>query len=232
MSITLAIALTLTWVAIGLLSGLWMARHGHDPLWALVALPMGPLFLPIAVERVQRRSGLVEFGSKDEPPSRLPAEDGLRVLVGIDGSPESRCALATALRLFGPNCGLLVLAEVVCFEAAEFAIRAEVDAAAKRLGALAADAEKVCETYTEVLTGAPGSTLREFAATQEMDLLVVGRRGRGLTTLLLGSVSADVIDHSPVPVLVIEPIHDHERPPPRFKARWAATDACLEASEL
>jgi hypothetical protein len=44
-----------------------------------------------------------------------------------------------------------------------------------------------------------------------MDLLVVGRRGQGLSTRLLGSVSADIIQHSSVPVLVIEPESDMDR---------------------
>ena len=59
--------------------------------------------------------------------------------------------------------------------------------------------------HTEVLAGPPGPTLRGFAEEQDLDLLVVGRRGRGLSTRLLGSISADIIEHSRVPVLVIEP---------------------------
>ncbi|CAA0127039.1 Universal stress protein [Mycolicibacterium vanbaalenii] len=205
MSTTLVVALIVAWILVGLLSGLWMARHGHDPLWTLIAVVLGPLFVPIAVERVQRRPGLVRFGSKGAPPQRAEGATGLRVLVGLDGSAESARGLATALRLFGPHCALLVLAEVVHYEAAESASSADIDAAERRLTDLAEGVEIWGVVHTEVLAGAPGPTLRGFADQQDMDLLIVGRRGQGLSTRLLGSVSADIIEHSSVPVLVIEP---------------------------
>lgn len=207
-----------------MLSGLWMARHGHDPLWTLIAVVLGPLFVPIAIERVQRSPGVARFGSQGAPPQRAEGDTELRVLVGTDGSKESERGLATALRLVGPRCGLLVLAEVVHFEAAEaaepgaLASRADVEAAEGRLSELAHAVEISGEVHTEVLAGAPGPTLRRFAEQQDIDLLVVGRRGRGLSTRLLGSVSADVIEHSPVPVLVIEP----ERSAHRWMRRHGA----------
>ncbi len=202
---TLIVVLIVAWILVGLLSGLWMARHGHDPLWTLIAVVLGPLFVPIAVERVQRRPGVARFGSKGAPPQRANSTTGLRVLVGLDGSRESERGLATALRLFGTHAGLLVLAEVVHFEAAESASSADVDAAERRLTELASGVDIAGVVHTEVLAGAPGPTLRGFADQQDMDLLVVGRRGKGLSTRLLGSVSADIIEHSSVPVLVIEP---------------------------
>lgn len=208
---TTVVVLVAAWVAIGLLSGLWMARHGHDPLWTLIAVVLGPMFVPIAIERVQRRPGVATFGKKGAPPHRWEGNAGLRVLVGLDGSAESERGLATALRLFGPYCGLLVLAEVVHFEAAEYAPRTAVDAAAQRLTRLADGIEIAGAVHSEVLAGAPGPTLRAFAEQQDMDIVVVGRRGRDLSTRLLGSVSADVVQHSSVPVLVIEPPDDPKR---------------------
>lgn len=44
----------IVWVLIGLATGLWMARRGHDPRWTLIAVALGPLFVPIAYERVER----------------------------------------------------------------------------------------------------------------------------------------------------------------------------------
>lgn len=204
---TIVVVLIIGWIVVGLLSGLWMARHGHDPMWTLIAVVLGPLFVPIALERVQRRPGLAAFGSSGAPPQR-PATAGLRVLVGVDGSAESERGLAAARRLFGPYCALLVLAEVVHFEAAEAGASTDVDDASRRLAELASRADIAGVVHTEVLAGAPGPTLRGFAEEQDMDLLVVGRRGRGLSTRLLGSVSADIIEHSRVPVLVIEPGDD------------------------
>ncbi len=135
----------------------------------------------------------------------------MRILVGLDGSIESERGLATVLRLFGRHCGLLVLAEVVHFEAAEEAPSAEVDAAERHLSELVSDVQIAGVVHTEVLAGAPGPTLRGFAEQQDMDLLVVGRRGKGVSPRVLGSVSADIVQHSSVPVLVIEPESNIDR---------------------
>ena len=57
----------------------------------------------------------------------------------------------------------------------------------------------------EVLAGPPGEALSRYASDHEMDVVVVGRRGRGMSERLLGSVSAYLVRHSEVPVLVVEP---------------------------
>ena len=224
MNTTLAVVLIVAWVVVGLLSGLWMARHGHDPLWTLIAVVLGPLFVPIAMERVQRRPEVARFGSTGAPPQRSEGKTEVRILVGLDGSIESERGLATVLRLFGPHCGLLVLAEVVNFEAAEAAPSAEVDAAERHLSELASDVQIAGVVHTEVLAGAPGPTLRGFAEQQDMDLLVVGRRGQGVSPRVLGSVSADIVQHSSVPVLVIEPESNIDRTSLRKKAGAAPAD--------
>jgi hypothetical protein len=54
MDTAVVVALVYARIVTGLLSGLWMARHGHDPLWTLIAVVLGPLFVPIALKRVQR----------------------------------------------------------------------------------------------------------------------------------------------------------------------------------
>ena len=205
MNSTLVMVLVVIWLVAGLLSGLWMARRGYDPLWILVALPLGLLFVPIAVERVKNRPTADGFGLHAGPPASSDTNAGPRVLVGLDGSAESERALATVLKLFGSHCGLLVLAEVVHYEAAERVDPTGIDAASQRLAELAAKVDVVGTVHTEVLAGAPGPALRHYAEQQSMDLLVAGRRGRGLSKRLLGSVSADLVEHSLVPVLVIEP---------------------------
>ena len=218
MGTTQVVALVVAWIVAGLGSGIWMARRGHDPLWILIALPLGALFIPIAIERVQRSPGLAAFGPKGAPPQRSTTSTALRVLVGLDGSAESERALATTLRLLGQRCGMLVLAEVVHFEAAEFASGSDAGAASRRLTKLADSADVAGVVHTEVLAGAPGPSLREFAEQQDIDLLVVGRRGRGRSARLLGSVSAEVVKHSSVPVLIIEPADDLQRASKRHSA--------------
>jgi nucleotide-binding universal stress UspA family protein len=54
-----------------------------------------------------------------------------------------------------------------------------------------------------LLRGRPASAIVEEARDFGADLVVVGNRGHGtLETMLLGSVSAEVVDHAPCPVLV------------------------------
>lgn len=194
------------WVLLGLLVGLWMVRRGHDPRWAVVAVALGPIFVPIALERVERRPRLAaaELGALPERVGN--AASGPRVLVGLDGSAESQHALTQVIELLGSRCGLLMLAEVVPYDATEDDTQAGLAAATERL-TLAADAARKVGVGVrfEVLAGPPGEALRRFAEEQAMDLLVVGRRGRGLSPRLLGSVSSDLVHHAHLPVLVVEP---------------------------
>lgn len=54
-----------------------------------------------------------------------------------------------------------------------------------------------------VLEGRAGTTIVEDARTRGADVIVVGSHGRGaLGSLVLGSVSAEVVDRAPCPVLV------------------------------
>jgi len=191
------------WIVVGMLTGLWMARRGHDPLWVVIGAVFGPLFVPVAIERVQRRPELGVYGQKATVAPRSDATPGLRVLIGLDGSPESERALSTFLQLLGPYCGHLVLAEVVRFESAEYADRAEVDAATQRLTTTASGVQNSGTVEIEVLAGAPGPTLRLFAVHNDIDIIVAGRRGQGLSTRLVGSASADLVERSTVPVLVL-----------------------------
>ena len=55
-----------------------------------------------------------------------------------------------------------------------------------------------------VLLGRPATAILEEADRFRADLIVMGSRGRGeLASLLLGSVSAEVTDHAPCPVLIV-----------------------------
>ena len=54
-----------------------------------------------------------------------------------------------------------------------------------------------------VVRGRAASALLDAAAEARADLVIVGSRGQGtIGSLLLGSVSAEVVDHAPCPVLV------------------------------
>jgi nucleotide-binding universal stress UspA family protein len=191
------------WISIGLVTGLWMARRGHDWKWTLFAVGLGPLFVPIAWERVERHPRVAASGA-DGPPGPRSGTPGPRVMVGIDGSTEAEQALDVARSLFGPRCELLLLAEVVSYDDTEPDSPQAIESATAHLASAAARAAGL-PLNQEVLAGPAGPTLRQYASDHDMDVLVVGRRGRGLAETLLGSVSADLLHHSEVPVLVVEP---------------------------
>jgi nucleotide-binding universal stress UspA family protein len=73
------------------------------------------------------------------------------------------------------------------------------------LSAVAATLAAPDRTTGHVLArGRAGSRIVDAAAQWPADLVVVGSRGNGpLTSLLVGSVSAEVVDHAPCPVLVV-----------------------------
>jgi nucleotide-binding universal stress UspA family protein len=76
-------------------------------------------------------------------------------------------------------------------------VRTEVETIATGL------ASPTVTTTGTVLVGRPASAIVEVAERTFADVIVVGSRGRGMiSAMLLGSVSAEVVDHAPCPVLV------------------------------
>jgi nucleotide-binding universal stress UspA family protein len=58
-------------------------------------------------------------------------------------------------------------------------------------------------TRTRVLIGTPVESILDQAKGQEVDVILMGSRGRqGIRRLVLGSVSHAVLHHAPCPVLV------------------------------
>lgn len=67
------------------------------------------------------------------------------------------------------------------------------------------------ETITEVQTGEPYRTIVDYAASQDIDLVVMPTHGRqGLERFLLGSTTERVLRRSDVPVLTIRPNDDDD----------------------
>ena len=81
-------------------------------------------------------------------------------------------------------------------------------------GAARVPATLVSETV--LATGAPAQKVLERVRQGQHDLVVMGSRGRtGIGAMLLGSVSHNVLHHSPVPVLIVPPHRDVEAPEKR-----------------
>jgi nucleotide-binding universal stress UspA family protein len=140
----------------------------------------------------------------------------LRVLVGVDFSPESRAAVRAARGLVKRTSGELTLAHVRPVSDIRAAVaeergdllrrpsgglaRAIASHYGERLGKMARRRKN--ESY-RLLRGDPAPGLcRE--ATRGYDLLVLGTRGRGLgTAFLLGSTVQEVLHRSPIPIVVV-----------------------------
>jgi len=141
-----------------------------------------------------------------------------RILVATDGSVHSRRAALTAAELaraLGASLTLLAVYHQPPGFEGEPDYSRDLDAAlhgAQTLleaeaAAIQADGGPPAET--EAIGGSqPGQTIVDATASGQYDLLVMGTRGLGrLGSTFLGSVSAHVAAHSPIPVLVV---HDGE----------------------
>lgn len=140
----------------------------------------------------------------------------MRVLLAYDGSPDADAAVALARNVRWPAGSAIRIVAVVesallytppmpSAPVVASRIEAEVAAAAEE-GVQAAAGTLASEDRTVepvVVRGRPASVILEEARGFGADLLITGSRGRGrITRLLLGSVSAEVVEHAPCPVLV------------------------------
>ena len=142
----------------------------------------------------------------------------MRVLVAVDGSECATVAVELVAALDWPAGTDIRIVEVVPSGAAVFGgpwppmaplDTSAIDRSVREQAArnLEEAAQKVarpgCTVETVIANGRPGDTIVSLAEQSGADLIVVGSRGHGtLETMLLGSVSSEVIDHAHVPVLV------------------------------
>jgi nucleotide-binding universal stress UspA family protein len=136
-----------------------------------------------------------------------------RIVVGVDGSEDSKRALACAVheaRLRGAQLDLvyavpepIMLADPVLIPSPpRDSLREEGLAVIDEV--LAAIDTGELETERIAAIGSPAGVLCQVAA--GADMLVVGSRGLGgFRGLLLGSVTQQVVAHSPCPILVVVP---------------------------
>jgi nucleotide-binding universal stress UspA family protein len=147
----------------------------------------------------------------------FPTEKAPRIVVGVDGSPESRQALRWAARIAGPAGARLEAVNAWDYPATYgwAAWPAGWEPARDAHNALTGIVDEV---FTQnppkdleliVREGGAARVLLEQAKGAMM--LIVGSRGHGgFAGLLLGSVSANVAEHADCPVLVV---HGDTLPP-------------------
>ncbi len=138
-----------------------------------------------------------------------------RIVVGIDGSPESRAALEWAVReaqctggevdaVLAYDSGLAWID--VGSEYQDAIVKHSAERAGEELHCtleeMAPDGRWPVSVHPFVVAGRPAEVLVELA--READLLVVGSRGRGaFAGLLLGSVTQRCAERSMCPVVIV-----------------------------
>lgn len=191
----LATALAITWVTAGLVAAVVMRRSGYDlKLWLGLGILLGPFAVVVAADHLRhlpRRPAVAE----DE---RRPGT--LDLLAGIDGSAQSIAAVKTALDLFGDQVTSLTLATVIDYDTrGSLTGRRSQEKAYARLVEVADDLG-FKPVHLKLLFGRPTTELEVFASETDVELMVLGARGHGMSEAVLGSVSSRLIGSSPVPV--------------------------------
>jgi nucleotide-binding universal stress UspA family protein len=127
------------------------------------------------------------------------------VLVGIDGSRESEASAAAVAEILGPRLGRFTLATALELEAATSGRTWQSEDQAR--AALAEVSARLPHLHPRsvLLSGAPADALTRLAVEEGYDLLAVGSRGRGASTMLLGSVATRLARGHGVPVLIARP---------------------------
>ena len=147
----------------------------------------------------------------------------MKILLAVDGSTSSDRAASLVANLAWPMGSTIEVVTVYPGTAAMFDMPGVVQAAdviQETENAMEAEARrtviKVARRFaapdltvqTQVLRGRAVTALLDQASEFKADLIVVGNRGRGpFESAVLGSVSASVVDHSKVPVLVARRDH-------------------------
>ena len=142
----------------------------------------------------------------------------MRVLLAVDGSPAAGVASALVSSLDWPNGSTVrvvaALSETSMLFGAPWIPTAPTDVQRIEDDMLAAQRTVVEDAVSVIsrpgviaeghtLRGRPASAIVEDAEAFQADLVVVGSRGHNpFQSALLGSVSAEVVDHAPCPVLV------------------------------
>jgi len=123
----------------------------------------------------------------------------MRILIATDGSRAAQAAIdLVAGRAWSTDATVRLVAVDDAYGEGRAELEAHVEAAARQLRAAALEVE------TAIWAGRAASVLLADARTWGADLVVVGCRGRGrVESLVLGSVSAEIVERASASVLVV-----------------------------
>jgi nucleotide-binding universal stress UspA family protein len=156
--------------------------------------------------------------ARDEGLADDMTTEPMRVLVAIDGSVSAAIAVDLVAHVAWPSGTKLLVVEavetgpglfggpwpalaMVQADSLEAELRAEAERTVREAGGRLG--RPGLTVVSAVLRGRPATAIVERARRVAADLIVVGSRGHGtIESMLLGSVSAEVIDRAPSPVMV------------------------------
>ncbi len=194
MSQMLGIVLVTAWLLEAIALGYGMRRRGYDGYnWLLLGLTFGPLALPIAI------ASPMHPAQPAPPAAHSDDKGGLRILVGADGSAESLAAVSRARSMFAGRIEQVTIARVIPIDAPPATERAAMSQLRR-----SARFFRGLTPHMVVLRGEPVQALRDRAALDGADVIVVGARGAGLAKVVLGSVAQRLSAGGPVPVLIVD----------------------------
>lgn len=130
-----------------------------------------------------------------------------RVLVAVDGSPNSRRAAVLAAKL-AALCGAeIIVVNVISVPLQQQQFSRDIRAGANKLVRMVASTchSKGLKTSTKIIEASSVvEAIVNYAADKKINLIVIGTRGlTGFKKLLMGSVSAGVLSHAHCAVLVV-----------------------------
>lgn len=148
-------------------------------------------------------------------PVRVLGSMPKRILVPVDGSPQSHRALEYAVAEH-PDASFIVLHVVNPSQMAYATDPSGMDywedwyeSAQDRAAEILEEAEGVVEAAaasvaSAIEVGSPARVIVDYAEEKDADLIVMGSHGRsGVSRILLGSVAETVVRRAPCPVTVV-----------------------------
>lgn len=183
-----------------------VATHGRSPLGRLV-------HGSVAWRAIAHSPVPVLLRHPDRPVSTQPFTGPRRIMVPLDGSSYSERAVGLACQLASETSGEVVLVEVLptipgyaalgaAYGAAAVAQDGDEEATQQYLDGIAGTL--ACRTRTLVQIGPISSKLIETARRLHVTDVVLASHGRtGLSRVVLGSVTDDLIQHLHCPIVVL-----------------------------
>lgn len=207
MGLLAGLLIWLTLVAISMIvAGYLSKRWGHDPFgWLLLCAALGPIAIVALVGRRQAESERTErFQHVDPRPTDRKAQKV--VLAACDGSPVSE-EIARYIVDEYEDADEVVLLTVLPIEARppDGALTEDVQRRVAHCGDVTAKILRDGGLNARVVLGYgnAGEEILHYCDQEKAGVVVVGRRGAGLSRALLGSVSDHVVKNATAPVVVI-----------------------------